>query len=88
MKDDDLTNRLRELKAELPKPRTNLTETEKDELVRRVGPRTARDIVKAGKELPKHRIPFLFSTVDGQAVVDLLANDMTQAIKRALPPLS
>ena len=84
MEDDDLTNRLRNLKAELPAGRATLTEAEKDELVKRVGPRTARDIVKAGKELPKQRVPFLFSSVDTQAVMDLLANDMKAAIARAL----
>ena len=81
---DSVTRALENLSGELPTPRLNLSDAEKDELVARVGPRTARDIVKAKKDYPLKRIPFLFSTVDTQAVVDLLANDVGTAIQRAL----
>jgi hypothetical protein len=81
---DDLTKALEKLSGEQPTPRLNLSESEKDRLVAKIGPRTARDIVKAKKDLPHRRIPFLFSTIDTQDVVDLLANDMEAAIQRAL----
>ena len=81
---DDVTKALEQLSGEPPSPRTNLTEAEKDALVAAVGPRTARDIIKAKKDLPLRRIPFLFSRVDTQAVVDLLANDVEGAIARGL----
>lgn len=84
MTEDDLTRALGNLTGSLPKARESLTESEKDELVARVGPRTARDIVKAKKDYPLRRIPFLFSRVDTQAVVDLLAHDVEGAIERAL----
>ncbi len=83
---DDLTKALESLRSGLPEPRILATEAEKDALVARVGARTARDIVKAKKDFPARRIPFLFSAVDSQAVVDLLANDVGAAIERALTP--
>lgn len=82
--DDPVSKALMELGGSLPSPRTNLSDVAKDELVAKVGPRTARDIVKASQDYPLRRIPFLFSTVDTQAVVDILANDMDAAIGRAL----
>ncbi len=85
---DDLTKALEQLSGDQPNPRLNLTEGEKDELVARIGPRTARDIVRAKKDFPLRRIPFLFSTVDTQAVADLLANDVEDAINRALTKAS
>ncbi len=81
---DDLTRALEHIEADLPSPRMNLSEAEKDQLVMRVGPRTARDIVRAKANGPERRIPFLFSSVDTQAVVDLLANDVREAIERGL----
>jgi len=81
---DDLTKALERLTGELPTPRRNLSEAAKDTLIAQVGPRTARDIVRAKRDFPLRRIPFLFSTVDTQAVVDLLANDVEGALARAL----
>jgi hypothetical protein len=82
---DDLEKRLRSLKADVPEGRSNLNETEKDALVKAIGgPRTARSIRKAMKDYPRERIPFLFSSLDTQLVVDVLANDMDAAIERAL----
>lgn len=82
---DEISKALQKLEGQLPKPRTNLSEAGKDQLVAQVGPRTARDIVRAKRDLPLARIPFLFSSLDTQLVVDLLANDMTEALRRALP---
>lgn len=81
---DDLTRALEQLSGELPEPRTTLTEAEKDQLVARIGPRTVRSIVKAKAECPLQRIPFLFSTLNTQDVVDVLANDLKAALERAL----
>lgn len=85
---DDLTKALERLSGDLPKPHCDLSEANKDALVRRVGPRTARDILKAKKQLPLRRIPFLFATINTQDVVDLLANDMDAAVARALAAAS
>jgi hypothetical protein len=84
MSDDNLEERLRALKGNVPAPRTNLSEAEKAALVARVGPRTARSIVNAKRDFPVSRIPFLFSKIDTQDVVDLIANDVDEAIRLAL----
>ena len=81
---DEVTRALEGLQGHLPEPRLRLSEAEKHALVAQVGPRTARSIVKAKADYAIGRIPFLFSSVDTQAVVDLLANDMLAAIDRAL----
>ncbi len=81
---DDITKALERLSGALPRPRTGLTESEKEELIARIGPRAVRDILRAKKDFKVERIPFLFSTLDTQSVVDILANDMTQALARAL----
>ena len=81
---DDLEERLRRLRAELPTARLGLSETEKDALVQAVGgPRTAANIRKAMSNFPHERIPWLFSSLDSQLVVDVMANDMEAAIARA-----
>ncbi len=84
-KPDNVEASLRSLSGGAPMPRPRLTEAEKDALIARVGPRTARDIVRAKKDFPRARIPFLFSAVDTQDVVDLLAHDVDAALARALP---
>lgn len=82
---DDLEERLRALKSQLPNARKNLSDEEKDALIQAVGgPRTALSIRKAMKDLPHERIPFLFSSLDTQAVVDIMANEVDDAITRAL----
>lgn len=80
---DDLTKALEDLTGPLPKARQNLSEAEKDALVALVGVRTTRQIIRAKSELPLRRIPFLFSSIDTQAVIDVLANDLTAALERA-----
>lgn len=81
---DLLTRSLQELTGDLPKPRFNLSDAEKESLVARLGPKTARSIVNAKKDFPHQRIPFLFSALDTQDVVDLLWNDMSDVISKAL----
>ena len=75
---DDLDERLRDIHADIPEPRTNLTEEEKDELIRRVGgPRTTASILKAAATLGKNRIPFIFNKRDPVAGIqshDFLLN--------------
>ncbi len=81
---DDLDERLRGLKGGLPAPRTGLNEAEKDQLIVAIGgPRTAESIRKAMRNFPHERIPWLFSSLDSQLVIDILANDMEAAIARA-----
>lgn len=81
---DDLTRTLQDLSGDVPEPRLSLSDNEKDQLVARIGPKTARSILKAKKDFPLRRIPFLFSSLDTQDVVDILNNEMAEAIDRAL----
>lgn len=81
---DDLTSKLRGLKSQLPAARAPLSEAEKDALIVALGgPRTAESIRKAMSNFPHERIPWLFSSLDSQLVVDVMANDMEAAIARA-----
>jgi hypothetical protein len=81
---DDLTSKLRSLKSQLPAARTGLSEAEKDALIVALGgPRTAESIRKAMRNFPHERIPWLFSSLDSQLVVDVMANDIDAAIARA-----
>lgn len=83
-RDDELTRQLLNLKSDLPEPRRNLTEAEKDELIRRAGgPLTTQAIIKAQQQVKPSRIPFLFSSIDAVVVMEILANDMDAAIQRA-----
>jgi hypothetical protein len=76
---DKITESLLNLSGSLPKPRTNLSKEEKLALIAKVGgPRTAMSIIKAKKDYPLSRIPFLFSSLDTQCVVDILANDLSE----------
>lgn len=85
MAKDPVIDSLQNLKGQLPTPRLNLSEAEKDALVVAVGgPRTVQTIIKAKRELPLARIPFVFSSLNTQHIVDILANDMAAAIARAL----
>jgi hypothetical protein len=79
---DEISKSLSQLKGELLIGRKNLSEKELREVILRVGgPKTARAIIKAKKDFPLQRIPFLFSAVDTQAVVDILCNDLTAVLK-------
>lgn len=84
MSKDPISDSLQSLSGSLPNPRLNLTEAEKDALIAAIGgPKTAQAIITAKKELPLSRIPFLFSSLNTQAVVDILYNDVSDAISRA-----
>ncbi len=81
---DKIAQSLRALAGALPAPR-ELNEAEKDALIQTIGgPLTARDVIRAQKDFALARIPFLFSSIDTQAVVDLLHNDMEAALGRAM----
>ncbi|MFW7380566.1 MAG: hypothetical protein ACOH5I_17270 [Oligoflexus sp.] len=76
---------LYQLSGSVPQARTQLSEADKDQLIATVGGvLTAQNIIKAKNDYTKERIPFLFSTLDTQAVVDILANDMEAAVDRAM----
>ena len=78
---DDITKSLQTLSGDIPKPRKNLTKEQKLAVIAKVGgPLTAKAIIKARKDYPTSRIPFLFSSLDTQCVVDLLANDFTDCL--------
>jgi hypothetical protein len=78
---DQLTESLLNLAGSLPTPRLNLSKDEKKALIKKVGGlRTAQSIVKAKKDYPVSRIPFLFSSLDTQCVVDILHNDMSDVL--------
>ncbi len=78
-------NALRQLNDQIPIGRKDLSPEEKRQLLKKVGgTRTARDIIKAKKDFPLARIPFLFSALDTQAVVDILCNEMEEVIAEAL----
>lgn len=82
---DDLEARLRSLKQDPLIPRKNLSDKEKADLIQAIGgPKTARSIRKAMKDLSHDRIPFLFSSLDPQLVIDVMNNDLDQAIEEAL----
>lgn len=73
---EDLEAKLRSLSESPPKPR-QLSYREKSDLVRRLGQRTTKAILAAKKDFPAGRIPFLFSSLDSQDVVDVLNNDFS-----------
>jgi hypothetical protein len=78
---DDIIKSLENLSGGLPAPRTNLSKEQKMELIKKLGgPRTVTSILKSKKDYPLTRIPFIFSSLDTQAVVDVLANDMSDVI--------
>lgn len=59
-----------------PAPRLDLGDEELRALIRKAGgPRTVAAILKAKHEFPLRRIPWLFSSIDSQAVVDILHNE-------------
>jgi hypothetical protein len=82
-KKDELEEALLNIKSDVPKPQMNLPDSNLDELIQKLGPKTIKQILKAKKELPVARIPFLFSSLDSQAVIDVLNNNMDAALKRA-----
>lgn len=83
-KKTEIIDALIHLKGEMPIARLNLSEAEKDLLIQKIGPRTARNILAMRGKTQEARIPFLFSSIDTQAVVDLLANDCLSSIEKLL----
>ena len=78
---DEISKSLSLLKGQLLVGRKNLTAEELREVILLAGgPKTARAIIKAKKDFPLARIPFLFSAVDTQAVVDILCNDVSDVL--------
>ena len=78
-----ITDRLLAIESSLPEPRTSLSLAEKIELIQRTGgPTTVRSILKATRDFPLARIPWLFSSIDSQYVVDVLNNDMEEALEK------
>ncbi len=83
MTKEKISELLENLKGELPVPRLNLSEDQKDQLILQLGLKTVQNLLKAKKQLPMARIPFLFSSLDTQALLDVLNNDMAAAVVRA-----
>src|SRR5690348_17063939 len=80
---DDMEQKLRELRSNLPTARQNLSESDKHQLIQSIGgSRTVESIRKAMRNFPHDRIPWLFSSLDSQLVVDVMANDMESALAR------
>ena len=90
---DQIETTLVGLKAELPSPRVF---TDRSDLIKLIhssgGPRTAKSIRDHAKITPARRIPHVFSSIDTQVVVDILANDLDTIIAEliegaiSLPP--
>ena len=90
---DQIETTLVGLKAELPSPRIFTSRADLVKLIQSAGgPRTAKSIRDHSKITPARRIPHVFSSIDTQVVVDILANDLdtiiAELIKGAisLPP--
>ena len=78
---DDMEMSLRALKGDPLTPRIVTTDAEKEALILAIGgPRTAASIRQALKTYPKERIPFLFSSLEAQLVIDILENDVDALI--------
>lgn len=78
---DKVTEQLLNLSGGMPAPRLNLSLEEKQRIIQDLGIKTVKNILKAKKQLPIARIPFLFSSIDTQMVLDILHNDFLELIK-------
>jgi hypothetical protein len=84
---DDLEKSLRALKGDEIKAQIYESRSELEALIKAVGgPRTALSIRKAMKSYSQKRIPFLFSSLDPQLVVDVMSNDLDSLLAEALAP--
>lgn len=80
---DDIEKNLRALKESMPKARLHASIEERIALIHAIGgPRTAESIRKAMKTSPPERLPFLFSSLDSQLVLDVMANDLDELIQK------
>jgi hypothetical protein len=83
--DDEISKSLQALKSTPIKARLCQNDAEKEELIVKIGgPRTARSIRQALKSFSRDRIPFLFSSLDPQLVVDVLENDLDSILNTTL----
>ena len=81
---DKIAEQLSHLKSDLPEPKPNLSLQEKIELIKAAGgPRTVESILKAKKDFPLERIPWLFNSIDSQIIIDILNNDMQEALNHS-----
>lgn len=79
---DKLVESIENLSGSLPTARLGLSLEQKIELIQKLGgPRTVGSILKCKKDYPLKRIPFMFSKLDTQAIVDVLANEMEEALQ-------
>lgn len=82
---DDIEKSLRDLKGESLTARILTSDEEKEALIQAIGgPRTAASIRQALKTYSKDRIPFLFSSLEAQIVVDVLENDLDELIAKLI----
>lgn len=81
---DPVEQSLRNLKSDEIKANKYSTNEELEKLIIAVGPLTCRNILKAKKDYKLSRIPFLFSSVDPQLVVDVLFNDIEKLLEKII----
>ena len=84
---DPIISSLRELTSEDISPNICKDDKEKRKLIETVGPRSCRNILKARRDYPLSRIPFLFSSIDPQLVVDVLSNELEEILESILGPV-
>lgn len=83
---DQIEMALTSLSAQLPEPHIFSSREELLVLIQACGgPRTASSIRKSLEHASKSRIPHLFSSIDTQIVVDILANDLDRILAELLP---
>lgn len=82
---DEIEKSLRGLNGNEMKARIYSSDEELLDLIQKIGgPRTAASIRKAMKTSPRDRIPFLFSSLDPQLVIDVMANDIDEILREIL----
>ncbi|RYZ49564.1 MAG: hypothetical protein EOP07_24280 [Proteobacteria bacterium] len=82
---DDVDKSLRGLKGDAVKAQIYSSPDELRALIQAIGgPRTAASIRKAMKTYSRDRIPFLFSSLDPQLVVNVMDNDVDPLIAEIL----
>ena len=82
LKMDPIEKSLINLKSDELEANKYKTDKELETLIRTVGPLTCRNILKAKKDYKLSRIPFLFSSIHPQLVVDVLGNDIEKLLEK------
>ena len=78
---DEIEKSLRGLQKVDLKARVHGSREELVHLIQTLGgPRTAESVRQAMKSFPHERIPFIFSSLDTQLVLDIMANDVDALI--------